>query len=352
MKINVDFSQFINAKNEYCSLNVNNISEGIIEEFNSKFSLINYSEGGEIQSRFQSRVLAETYCTMARSTQFTYYNAFYYYKEDDVHMFIFRHMESFYLYIFFKIENEKRGKEIIEKSVLKFEKKKEKKAPRINLLCNGQNGFFISEVDLKNRECLLELNYGEEFKMEYEKINELVRKNEAGLFLFHGLPGSGKTSLVKKIIADNLELKILYIPANIANSLADPNFIPFLISNKINVLIIEDAEIILKSREETGNLNGVSNLLNITDGFLADVFNLRVICTFNTARNKIDEALLRKGRLKYIKEFGPLSIKDSNTLLKHLKKPPQNKEMTLADIYNFDVCNNVRGKVKSRTKAI
>jgi ATP-dependent 26S proteasome regulatory subunit len=63
-----------------------------------------------------------------------------------------------------------------------------------------------------------------------------------------------------------------------------------------------------------------------------------VIATFNMKREKIDQALLRKGRLIAEHKFDKLSIEETNKLLKHLKKDiTTNEGMVLADIYNIDV---------------
>jgi hypothetical protein len=54
-------------------------------------------------------------------------------------------------------------------------------------------------------------------------------------------------------------------------------------------------------------------------------------------REKIDQALLRKGRLIAEHKFEKLSVDETNNLLKHLKKDQVVKEgMVLADIYNID----------------
>jgi hypothetical protein len=55
-------------------------------------------------------------------------------------------------------------------------------------------------------------------------------------------------------------------------------------------------------------------------------------------REKIDQALLRKGRLIAEHKFNKLSVDESNNLLKHLEKDHEVSEsMSLADIYNIDV---------------
>jgi ATP-dependent 26S proteasome regulatory subunit len=111
---------------------------------------------------------------------------------------------------------------------------------------------------------------------------------------------------------------------------------PFLIENSNSVLFIEDAERVITDRQ-TGGANGVSNILNITDGILSDILNIQIVATFNMDKAKIDSALLRKGRLIAEHKFDALPIEDSNNLLKHLGKDANaSKPMTLTEIYNVE----------------
>ncbi|MCH8317319.1 MAG: AAA family ATPase, partial [Bacteroidetes bacterium] len=84
------------------------------------------------------------------------------------------------------------------------------------------------------------------------------------------------------------------------------------------VLLIEDAEPLLAKRQEGVRIQGVTNLLNMTDGLLNDMLNLQIICTFNVDLRKLDSALLRPGRLVARKEFKPLSEIDANVLAQRL----------------------------------
>ena len=119
------------------------------------------------------------------------------------------------------------------------------------------------------------------------------------------------------------------------NAISDPNLICLMRDEEDAVLIIEDAEDILTTRN-MGNSAAVSNLLNLTDGFLSKCFDLTVLCTFNCRLNDIDKALLRKGRLKGRYEFGRLSgevlqDKAKELGLENISGAP----MTLADLYNL-----------------
>ena len=99
-------------------------------------------------------------------------------------------------------------------------------------------------------------------------------------------------------------------------------------------MIIEDAENIIMDRRMGGD-SCVSNLLNISDGLLADFLNVQVICTFNNALSTVDSALLRKGRLIAKYEFGKLSVDKSQKLSNHLGFDKIiNQPMTIAEITN------------------
>jgi SpoVK/Ycf46/Vps4 family AAA+-type ATPase len=103
-----------------------------------------------------------------------------------------------------------------------------------------------------------------------------------------------------------------------AEMLSEPSIIPFLMKHKNSVLVIEDAERVISERQGNGSSAGVSNILNLTDGILGDCLNIQIIATFNMARERIDSALLRKGRLVAEHKFDKLTIEESNLLLLHL----------------------------------
>ena len=134
------------------------------------------------------------------------------------------------------------------------------------------------------------------------------------------------------------------MPPNMVDHLTDPVFMTFLSSEirewssegSFCVLLIEDAEPLLAKRQEGVRIQGVTNLLNMTDGLLNDMLNLQIICTFNVDLKKLDSALLRPGRLIARKEFKPLNELDANLLAQrlgikyHFKKPA-----TLGEIYSY-----------------
>jgi len=194
------------------------------------------------------------------------------------------------------------------------------------------------DYDLSVPEMNIELNYGTEFLKIHELIlKSLNKRNGKGIILLHGDPGTGKTSYIKYITSLIEEKQVLFVPPSMAEMLSEPSIIPFLMDHKNSILIIEDAERVISDREGNGSSTGVSNILNLTDGILGDCLNIQIVATFNMKREKIDSALLRKGRLIAEHKFENLTVEETNKLLKHLNKDyVSQNDMSLADIYNID----------------
>jgi hypothetical protein len=123
-----------------------------------------------------------------------------------------------------------------------------------------------------------------------------------------------------------------------AEVIASPSFIPFLIEQKGSVFVLEDCEELLASRGGSGVVNtGLVNILNMSDGLLGDAMQFKFICTFNAPLKDIDKALLRKGRLIARYEFHDLKPEKANVLIseQNLDVPKQTKSISLADLYHY-----------------
>jgi hypothetical protein len=209
------------------------------------------------------------------------------------------------------------------------------KPNQISLVVQGTHGYDTVPFDLPKNEINLPTNYGEDFVKVHERvITELERPNGKGLVLLHGTPGTGKTYYLKHLASLIKNKEVLFIPPYLADMITSPDMMPFLVEMKDSILFIEDAEKVISDRV-SGNSVGVSNILNLTDGILSDILNIQIVATFNMDIGKIDEALLRKGRLIAQHEFKELDVEQSNKLLKELKSDYITEEpMTLTQIYN------------------
>jgi len=233
-------------------------------------------------------------------------------------------------------------REYIEKCSLR--KKPEK--PVINMIELTQNGFVMREhavhddFEIKD----LDVNYGYGFGKFHNELMHRFNTSTKGLVLFHGEPGTGKTyyirHLLRKMVSRNKV--VIYMPPNMVDHLVEPAFMTFLLRQVQHwsadgffcVLLIEDAEPLLAKRIEGVRIQGITNLLNMSDGLLNDMLNLQIICTFNVDIRKLDSALLRPGRLIARKEFKALSELDANLLAQRLGiKHHFTQPATLGEIY-------------------
>ena len=216
----------------------------------------------------------------------------------------------------------------------RFKERQRRQPLEINLIVQNHDGMELKGMEIKRTKLDLDLFYEADFKETDEVIRKrLNQKNDKGIVLLHGLPGTGKTTYIRYLIG-KIRKRVLFLSPCIAGNLINPDFIELLIDNPNTVLIIEDAEnIIMDRKHNTGS--GVSNLLNISDGLLADFLNVQLICTFNSSLTMIDNALMRKGRLIAKYEFGKLGIAKSQQLSEHFGfKTVINQPMTIAEIAN------------------
>lgn len=215
-----------------------------------------------------------------------------------------------------------------------FKERQRRKPLEINLVVKDGHYLELKAMEIKRTKLDLSLYYENDFK----GVDEIIRKrlgqqNDKGIILLHGLPGTGKTTYLRYLIG-KIKKKVLFLSPNIAGCLTDPDFIDLLIDNPNSVVIIEDAENVIMDRRNNPQ-SSVSNLLNISDGLLADFLNVQLICTFNSAVALIDNALMRKGRLIARYEFGKLSIPKAQRLSEHLGFDTLiQRPMTIAEIAN------------------
>lgn len=180
----------------------------------------------------------------------------------------------------------------------------------------------------------VEKYYTKDFQPMHNHIVETLKKNESGLYLFHGEPGTGKTTYIK-YLASLINRDMIYVPVAFIDSLVDPSFLPALLKKRHSILVIEDAEKALLAREPGDSSSLVSAILNITDGIMGNVFSISVIATYNSPRAGIDKALLRKGRLKGEHKFDKLPIEQAQKILDENKiKHTAHEPMSLAEIFN------------------
>ncbi|MBS1564561.1 MAG: AAA family ATPase [Bacteroidetes bacterium] len=218
------------------------------------------------------------------------------------------------------------------KELSRFKRRERKQDFEINLVIKDDYGLSLKGMEIKKTKLDLSLYYEDEFVVLDKLIQQrLNRKKDKGIVLLHGLAGTGKTTYLRYLVG-RLRKRVLFLSPAVAENIMDSEFMELLIDNPDSILIIEDAEDIIKDRR-TSPGSSVSNLLNISDGLLSDFLNVQLICTFNNPLSLVDSALLRKGRLIAKYDFAKLSVGKAQRLSDHLGfKNIITKPMTIAEI--------------------
>jgi hypothetical protein len=205
----------------------------------------------------------------------------------------------------------------------------------LSLITENRGHLGLDEFKINPIKVDIATHYNDDF----EKLNDLIiqrlnTKNDKGVLLLHGKPGTGKTTYLR-YLCSKVRKRIIYITPQLAHNLASPSFISFLAEFANSVLIIEDAEEIISNHY--GDRSAVlSNLLNLSDGLLSDCLKIQLVCTFNCRVENVDEALLRKGRLIARYNFDALEVHKVQNLFRKLKIEQEVKApMTLAEIYHL-----------------
>jgi hypothetical protein len=220
------------------------------------------------------------------------------------------------------------------------EKKKERKSRLFMIVNDRMRGFALSELPIEEMCVSVDRNYNDDFLAVHSEVEKFVENDKSGLVILHGKQGTGKSSYIRHIISSTKK-RVIYITSDMADSIASPNFIQFIMKQKGSLIVLEDCEELLAARSSSGRgrvNTGLTNILNMSDGLLGDALQLKFVCTFNAPLRDIDKALLRKGRLVARYEFNDLTPEKANALIaeQNLDVPQQLSPISLADLYHYE----------------
>ena len=340
------FREFMSSKGFSC---ISSYSFSMIDDTTTEENFIGFVSNNDRKEYIIDCTTVETYTGQSDSVVVQVNMKEYSFKTDDGHKLI---VEIDNTEISFLEENrgccESLSSEILTTCYQRASQFIDEDSPIIGIIGSTPEGMYVKEYNLgKGSKNLsdeeLDLHYGDGFSEFHTKLASLLKSDSKGLIIFHGQPGTGKTYYIRMLLKDLVKSKknVLYVPSNFIDSFLDPSFITFLSDwileqNNPTIILLEDAECLVESRDSGVRSLGISNLLNITDGILNDILGTQIILTFNTNLDYIDSALLRPERLLARKEFTNLNKEESVRLVEHLAIDHRvSDDMSLADIYSL-----------------
>jgi hypothetical protein len=156
-------------------------------------------------------------------------------------------------------------------------------------------------------------------------------EHPASILLLRGEPGTGKTTFIQNLIwRSNLNTYITYEDALFQS---DELFVNFMTDDQVNLLIMEDADLMLKSRERDGNAL-MAKFLNVADGLIRFPKKKIIISSNIVDERDIDPALLRPGRCYDTPVFRKLTHAESKEVAQDvaLEAPEAERDYTLAEV--------------------
>jgi hypothetical protein len=210
-------------------------------------------------------------------------------------------------------------------------------------LMSGHNGLSLRSVGKINHD-LVVANYSKEAIEGYKHITEcLSSKDPCGrLILLQGAPGTGKSYMIRSLVS-NINSTFIVVGAHMIAELSGPAILPVILQcvdtddPKPITFILEDSDIALSHRKN-GGVAELSGLLNLGDGLLGDLLDIRILATTNAELLDLDPAVVRPGRMCQHIKLEAFNPKDASALYSNMVKGKAltlRKPTTLAEIYRM-----------------
>lgn len=193
-------------------------------------------------------------------------------------------------------------------------------------------------------------NYDDETRGAMERLFELEDTPEARMILWHGPAGTGKTHALRALAREwSGWCNVAYItdPEEFigGSGTYSPTYL-FDVANfqagygvtearrRSTLIVLEDAGELMTGEARQRSGQGLSRLLNLTDGLMGQGLRVMVLITTNEPLSSLHPAVVRPGRCLAEIEFGPLSVDQANHWLEqHGSSASVDEPTSLATLY-------------------
>lgn len=164
---------------------------------------------------------------------------------------------------------------------------------KVNWVYMGPHGLDSTNLHIEGNHTTIQDEFYPWFPQGVNTFIKQYMEHSSSVLVLYGPPGTGKTSFLRHLLTHTrTNAMITYDDRVIQN---DGFFVDYLTDDAHDVMIVEDADVLLAPREDGAN-HIMSKFLNVSDGLIR-VPNKKMVFTTNiTQLNCIDSALLRPGR--------------------------------------------------------
>lgn len=171
---------------------------------------------------------------------------------------------------------------------------------------------------------LEEGNYSKKVIEDYRYvIDDLQSKTPSGrITIMRGPAGSGKSHIIRAMLLEVPDAMFVLVSPEVVTDLTGPELLPLLMqyhgsSTGPIILVLEDADHCLVKRD-ANNISLIQGLLNLGDGILGSLLDIRIVATTNADELNLDKAIIRPGRLSKMLDVDELDYDTIYNILTRL----------------------------------
>lgn len=210
-------------------------------------------------------------------------------------------------------------------------------------------------------------NYPVAVRADLQPLMDLVRPEGGKLILWHGLPGTGKTTALRALMRAWEPWCTAQHVSDPERFFADPGYIAQVLTRPLDprhgghdraashpaswrLVVAEDSDEHLRASARRDAGAGLGRLLNLTDGVLGQGLNALVLVTTNEEVREINPALTRPGRSLGRVEFTAFGPSEAAAWLDRQGDLPD-RDLTLAELFERRGSTRRLGTIEGRRSA-